>query len=363
MERTRPTARPEPADDDLELPGLQARPAPLADRATPSPTDAAEAPSSDTASDTASGPETVAEADAREVWRVAARLQAEAARRLDARSQTLADEQRPAARPQAAFSRAEVDEIAQAAGIDPSFVALAWREVEAGRHQPPVSDDRQRRASAFLGTDAERLAVTRTFRAAPGAVLAAMQRVLPADPYRMSLVEILGESDAMTDSALLFDVPQILSQAMTTGHYTEFSRDMSVSDLTRVTVTLHDLGDGRTEATMAADLRHGKDRNLTVAAWMTAGVAVLGGVLAGLVGLAASGPAGAAMAAVLAAVLLGALMVLWYPAAYRKGLAKGERALADLLGAVDVDLRSGGAFRPPTPPPAAPGSGGLLVVG
>ena len=308
------------------------------------------------------GAETVAQDEAREVWRVAARLQAEAARRLDARSQTLADAQRPgAAFETAAFSRAEVDEIAAAAGIDPSFVALAWREVEAARHQPPVSDDRQRRASAYLGTDAERLGVTRTFRAPPGAVLAAMQRVLPAAPYRLTLVDILGDADELADTALLFDVPQVWGQVAATNGYTPFSYAMSISDLNRVVVTLHDLGNGRTEATLTAGLQHGKDRNLTWAAGSSVAAALVMGALAGIVGLGASGGTVAAVAAVLAAMLAGALTWQAYPAGYRWGLRKGERALADLLGAVDVDLRSGGAFRPPAAPPAsASGLNGLL---
>ncbi len=333
MERTRPSFQHEPTPEETDALDLRS----VAERSGPALAAEAE----------------IGEATARDIWRTAARLQAEAARRLDERSETLASEQRPSAVPHAAFSRAEVEEIAQAAGIDPSFVALAWREVEAARHHAPVSDDRQRQASAFLGTDAERLAVTRTFRAAPGDVLAAMQRVLPADPYRLTLVDVLGESDDMADSALLFDVPQIGKQVQELGRYTAFSYAMSVCDLTRVVITLHDLGDGRTEATIAADLRHGKGRNLTVGRWSVGLVAALSAVIAGWIGLASSGPVGAVMAATMAAIVMGWVVHLAYPPAYRRGLGKGERALGDLLSAVDVDLRSGGAFRPPSAPPSA----------
>ena len=326
MERTRPTAPAEQADDlRLHEDDLRLHAGPTADdRATIDPE------------------------QAERVWRVAARLQADAARRLDARSRQLADEQAPADRPTAAFTRDEVDEIARSAGIDPSFVALAWREVAAEQHRAPVSDDRQRRASAFLGTDAERLAVTRTFRAPPDAVLAAMQRVFPTAPYQLALVDVIGEADDLTDTALLFDVPQVMSQAMTTGGYTPFSYAMSVSDLTRAVVTLHDLGDGRTEATVAVDLRHGKSRNLTVGSWVTGGMAVALGVLGGLVGGAVGdGGLAAALGATAGASGSGALTYLAYRAGYRGGLGKGERALGDLLGAVDVDLRSGGGFSRP----------------
>ncbi len=342
MERTRPSSQHESAPEEADTLDLR----PVAEH------DAPDAPPAETE---------IGEATARDIWRTAARLQAEAARRLDERSETLASEQRPSAAPHAAFSRAEVEEIAQAAGIDPSFVALAWREVEAARHHAPVSDDRQRQASAFLGTEAERLTVTRTFRAAPDDVLAAMQRVLPGDPYRLTLVDVLGDSDEMADSALLFDVPQLGKQVKEFGRYTEFSRAMTISDLTRVVVTLHDLGDGRTEATIAVDLRHGKGRNLTLGRWSVGVVAAVSGVIAGLVGMAASGPVGAVMAATMAAMVMGWLVHLAYPPAYQWGLGKGEAALEELLSAVDVDMRSGGAFRPPATLPK-PGPEGIVIV-
>ena len=344
MERPRPAAAPDfasgPADD---LRPSAFRLGPLAETAG-----------------AAGEPETVAEAEAREVWRVAARLQAEAARRLDARSQAIAGEHRPAAQP-AAFSRAEVEEIAQSAGIDPSFVALAWREVAAARHQRPVSDDRQRRASAFLGTDAERLAVTRVFRASPDAVLAAMQRVFPTDPYQLTLVDVIGEADDLTDTALLFDVPQVMAQSTKTGGYTPFSYAMSVSTLTRAVVTLHDLGDGRTEATVAVDLRHSKSRNLTAGSWLTGGMTVALGVLGGLLGGAVGdGGLAAALGATAGASGSGALTYLAYRMGYQGGLGKGERALGELLSTVEVDLRSGGAFRsPPAPSPRPPDGRGV----
>ena len=324
MDRTRPTARVDDTDDvdDGLFPRFDAPPV---------------------RPEEAIGPE-----QAQRIWHVAARLQAEAARRLDARSQQLADERAPADVVATAFTRDEVDEIAQAAGIDPSFVALAWREVAAETGRAPVSDDRQRRASAFLGTDAERLAVTRTFRASRDAVLAAMQRVFPADPFRLVLADVIGEADALADTALLFDVPQVMAQATQTGGYTPFSYAMSISDLTRAVVTLHDLGDGRTEATIAVDLRHGKSRNLTIGSWITGVAAAALGVLGGGVGMAVGdGGLAAALGATAGASSTGALTYLAYRAAYRGGLGKGERALADLLGAVDVDLRSGGGFTRP----------------
>lgn len=287
--------------------------------------------------------ETVSEPEAQRVWQVAARLQAEAARRLDARSEQIARDHPAAPRGAVArFSRAEVDEIAEAAGIDPAFVALAWREVdaEAVRHRP-ISDVRHRRASAFLGTDAERLSMTRTFQASPEAVLESMQRVFPADPFRLSLIEILGEANALTDAALLFDVPQISVQTTETGGDTAFSYAMSLADLTRAVVTLHPLGENQTEATVTVDLRHGKVRNMVFGGWFTGIAAAVAGAIGYALG---DGGVTAALGAGLGSTGVGGLTYLGYRSAYAGGLRKGEKALDSLLGAVGVDLRSGGAF-------------------
>ena len=308
--------------------------------------------------------ETISEAEAQRVWQAAARLQAEAARRLDARSKVLAEEHRAAPVEAAAFTRAEVAEIAQAAGIDPSYVELAWREVEAEHARATtVSDARHDRASAFLGTDAERLTVTRTFRADPEDVLAAMERVFTADPYRLKLAEVLGDSDALTDSVLVFDVPQVDAMSSVSGGYTAFSYAMTIADLTRAVVTLHPLGDGRTEATMAVDLRHGKARNFTVGAWLTGLGATVAALVGGVAGLAlGDGGAGAVLGAGIAGSGGGGLSWLAYRAAYRAGLRKGKGALEDLLKAVDVNLRTGGAFAPTPSPPRTSGGGPLSSI-
>lgn len=333
MERTRPAppasdTAPVVADDVVDLGS------PLADSEL-----SAQAPG-----------ESVGEAEAQLVWRAAARLQAEAARRLEDRSQALAQGHRSDRTPdaRAAFTRAEVTEIAEAAGIDSAFVALAWREVEAERlRSDAVSDRLHGRASAFLGTDAERLSVTRTFRADPEAVLAAMQQVLPADPYRLTLAEVIGDADALTDAVFIFDVPQVTVQAAQTGGYTPFSYAMSIADLTRAVVTLHPLGGGETEATVTVDLRHGKAVNFKVGAWLTGGAAAILGALGFTVG---DGGATAIAAAGLGASGGGGLTYAGYRAAYAAGLKKGERALDEMLRTVDLRLRSGGAFAPPPRP-------------
>ncbi len=111
-------------------------------------------------------------------------------------------------------------------------------------------------------------------------------------------------------------------------------------------MTLHPLGEGRTEATVTADLRHGKVRNATFGGWLTGVAAVIAGGIGYALG---DGGLAAVAGAGLGASGGGTRPHLGYRAAYAAGLRKGERALDSLLGAVDVDLRSGGAFARRTP--------------
>lgn len=313
---------------------------------------------------------TLDRAEAQLVWRIAARMQAEAARRLEERSSQLArgpnaegDAEGNAPGPDAAsarFDRREVESIAQEAGIDPAYIALAWREIEAERLRPEtISEDGHRRASRFLGSDAERLSVTRTIRATPEVVLESMKRVLPADPYRLGLAEIVGDADRLADAALIFDVPQVMTQMTQTGGYTPFSYQMSIADLKRVVLTLHDLGDGRTEVTATVDAKYGKLRNFTFGAWLTGIAAFVGGLAGAAVagGVSGGDPASIALGAMGGTAVPGALTFFGYRAAYVSGLKKGQRALSEMLGAVDVDARSGGAFTRPSAPPRRPGGG------
>ncbi len=312
------------------------------------------------------GTTTLAQAEAQLVWRLAARMQAEAARRLEDRSAQLARRadtstdggsgDAPALLP-ARFDRREVESIAQAAGIDPSYVALAWREVEAERLRPAVSDAAHDRASRFLGSDAERISVTSTIAAAPAAVLEAMKRVLPADPYRLELADVLGDADRLTDASLVFDVPSMMTQMTQTGGYTPFAYAMASADLKHVVLSLHDLGGGRTEVTATVDAKVGKLRNFTVGAWTTGILAAVGGALGLAFGIGAyDGGAAALLGATLGTTVPGALTYVGYRAAYASGLKKGERALADLLKAVGIDARTGGVFARPSAPPRRPGS-------
>ncbi len=316
------------------------------------------------------GTATLAQAEAQLVWRLAARMQADAARRLEDRSAQLArrtpdDADAPALLP-ARFDRREVESIAQAAGIDPAFVALAWREVEADRLRPVVSDAAHDRASRFLGSAAERISVTATIAAAPEAVLEAMKRVLPADPYRLELSEVIGDTDRLADAALVFDVPSLATQVTQTGGYTPFAYAMSIADLKHVVLSLHDLGGGRTEVTATVDAKAGKLRNLTIGAWTTGILGAIGGALGLAFGIGAGDGAAAALLGVtLGTTVPGALTYVGYRAAYGSGLKKGERALTDLLKAIGVDARTGGVFGRPSSPPRRPTSDGgadLMVL-
>jgi hypothetical protein len=311
--------------------------------------------------------DTIEAQNAEQVWKIASRLQAEAARRLEARSKQIAQNVEPAQKSYGSgFSLDEVKAIAEEAGIEAVFVEQALREIAAAGLRPvPLSDQQEAWASRFLGTDQERLTVTRTIPAPVEEVLEAMKRVFPRHPYDLKLVEIIGDPQHLKDTTLVFEVPQLQAMVTDTGGYTAFSYHMSISDLKQLFVSMHPLNDHQTEVTLQIDMAYGKGRNLKFGAWFTGIIAGIGGIVGGLVGL----KTGDAVTPMVLGGLSGTLGTGWlsywgYRVAYHWGLRKGREALEELLRALDVDARTQGAFTLPNKPSPPAGSGleGMLPL-
>lgn len=283
---------------------------------------------------------------AEEVWRIAARLQADAARRLEERSRSIADSPTVDADSHR-FTLSEVKAIGDEAGIDSQYIELALRKQAADQHVPKaVSGEMSDTAGRFLATPEEHLSVTRMIRAGKQQVLDAMQRVFPSDPYHLQLLEVIGDEKALADSTMIFKVPQV-EMAVSTSGINVFAYHMSIADLNRMTVTLHSIDEERTEVSIQLDLKYGKWRNFKVGAGLTA----VGGVVAALLGLAAStgklalGLVGVIGTTVATGLTLGAAIYFLYRWTFRNGLTKGQREITDLLAHIDVTARTGGGFQ------------------
>jgi hypothetical protein len=281
------------------------------------------------------------------VWKISARLQAEAAQRLETRSKQLAQTNDSKSIGQG-FTVDEIKSIAEEAGIETTFVAQALKQIESDALQiVQVSDAEEARASKFLGTEEKSMVITRIVKAKPEVVLEAMKRILPNDPYNLKLIEILGDESALQDSTMVFEVPQIdMSGATNSSAISNFSYQMSIPDLKRVWITLHEISEGKTEITLSVDMKYGKMRNLNWGQWTVASLGVLGTVIGGVVGRKMGN--GDVLGSILGGLLGGTLgtsgtWALWRTA-YRSGLNKSKQLLQEMLQFLDTDTRSKGAF-------------------
>ncbi len=284
-------------------------------------------------------------AAAEEIWRLAARLQADASRRLEERSRAIAESTDGAGSDQT-FTLSEVKMIGDEAGIDTQFIELAVRQQAAQKLSPQTVTGKQSdTASRFLGTPEERMTVTRVIRASKDQVLEAMQRIFPQEPFNLQLIEAVGDDSNLADSSLIFKVPQV-EQAVSSGGINVFAYRMSIADLNRMTVTLHSIDEQRTEVSIQLDLTFGKWRNFKYGAWIAGVFGGFFGFLALAIGLKklAIGLIGVLGIAAITSAAVGYGSYWAYRFAYRSGLRKGRREMEDLLAQVAVQARTGGGF-------------------
>ena len=297
----------------------------------------------------------VSEDRARHIWRRAAELQAEAARKLEERSRALA----PGEEDGSDFRLTEVKSAAIEAGISPEFVDLALAESNAGDESHSL-EGAERRARRFLGNDQTSIEVTRVVQAAPAQVLDALQRVLPSARFALLHVDTLGDNP-LQDGVYVFEPPSMWTQA---GTAAEFASKLGGVAAKRIYVSVRAIDEGRTEVAVRAPIARGLRINYRVGVGLVGGLGVGGalggvGIVTGMLGAAVAAPIAVPLAAVGALVGAGSLggLTTWgMRAGYRHALKKAEGALATLIQVVDASARSRGAFGLPEvqPPTAGP---------
>ncbi len=298
----------------------------------------------------------ISEEQARALWRRAAELQAEAARRLEERSRQLAPRGQPAdAREVEGYRLADVRAAAEEAGISPEFVDHAL--VEARNRA--LAEGAQARPSAmaarFLGQPPLTLEVSRVIHAPAEEVYAAMQRILPAHPFRLSLIDHYG-ADPLDGGVLVFKV-SAFSYSVSPGDQ-PFAYEMAWADLKQLLFSLRrlDADPPATELTVRASLNHSHKLNLWVGGSISGVLASLSGVGGGVAGAAAGvalGVGGLAAGAAVAGFLAGGAAAMFgWRGLYRYALRRGEKAIRNLLGSIAVDIETGGGFSSPKPLPS-----------
>jgi hypothetical protein len=297
--------------------------------------------------------EHITEAQASEVWRRAAELQAEAERRREARALEL-----PAPAAEGALPVTEVTAAAVEAGISPEFVRQAIAEVahastgEEGGPGAWLTD-------VLMGTGPRAMAATRAFAAGPAEALAAVQRVLPGHPYGFALVDSVG--DPLAGGTLVLE---LTTDGM--GSHPKLKM-LSATGSRRVRLTIRPAAGGAgCEVDLVGELRASLPEPNTVGVTLVGFGAGGGGLMSALLAAKVVGLAGAVLLLPLGAglALAGAATVAGHRAYYRWCLREGAKELAGILASIDAHIRTGGRFALPSSPgrDAGGADGGAVAV-
>lgn len=286
------------------------------------------------------------EEEARALWERAARLQAEAVTRRVPRDEGAEVHEDDG---EAGMALDTVRRAAIEAGIDAAFVDEALVELDETGPSRPVD----RWADTYLGEDTPVARVTRVIEASADDAYLALQRVLPRPPYHLVIKRVEGP-DPRRGGVLVFEVPyspaaanglQMSGPVVDIRHYAEF-RELRVRMR-----ALEPAGEiERTEIEVTASRTHARRVNYWVGQTLGGIVGVGGAIVSSLITaglLAVGGPVEAlAMLGVGGAVGVGSLFGSGraWRRVYRWGQKKGEDALERMLDAIDLDLRTDGAF-------------------
>lgn len=294
--------------------------------------------------------DTLSEAEAQRLWQRAAELQAEAARRAEARvaEEEAGGEGSARRRDGDGYALVHVRTAALEAGIGEGFVEAALAEVRAQRAVGEAGGAPRRPISRWvLGNPEGSVTARRVIRGTPREILQAMEAVLPHEPYRLTLRERMG--DPVDGGILVFDIQ---GASFTGTGEKGFTYEASWCDLRQVlfTLTPH-AGDSPTTTVTV---------NAPVAwAWrINAGISLVLTGLGGTLGLAAGGIAATALVGLVGPVGAGAVAALaggsataasfsGFRALHRYGLRRGEKALVGLLAAVAARAEGGWGIAPP----------------
>ncbi len=284
------------------------------------------------------------EEQARRLWEHAARLQAEAS------SHSLAPVPQDDEDSEVGEDRMDLDAVRRAAteaGIDASFFDAAVHQMDDAT---PGRVDLW--ADGYLPDDGPSARASRGIPGAPEAVYASLQRVLPNRPFLLNLLKVQG-ADALEGGTLVFEIP---APGLAEGVINVSKPLMDLrgwADFREIRLRiLPESGDpNRTRVELTAPRATARRINY----WIGQSVGGVVGLGTGVFSMGATfglmsvgGPVEAATG-----LVVGTLVGLsarygvnrWWRRVYRYGQRKGEQALERLLDAVELDRRTGGAFK------------------
>jgi len=289
-------------------------------------------------------PRRLTEAMAEQLWKRAAELQVEAARRLEASSRTEAESESMAESGDSGYALAHVRQAAVEAGISPEFVEAALGELTAQASvESPGLSRLDSIGDLIMGRIPETLDARRDIAASPKEVSQAMERMLLAAPYGLSVRDAMG--DPLNGGTMVFDIPPILG----ISGYTSFQYECSWANLKQLMISIHPSGPNSCQLVVRAPTRPGRRLGAGVGAALTGAVGfagAVGGLVAGIAIGGALGVDGGSLAAVagglaMAAVGGGTTATIarsLYKKVFHYGLGRSRKAMEGLAGAINTSF-------------------------
>ena len=291
--------------------------------------------------------ERLSQTEALRLWQRAAQLQADAARRDEAWPGREEEVPGTAVRrhEEDGYALVQVRAAALEAGISEEYLEAALAELVAERAMASTSPPgRQRVSDWVLGHPPDAVEARRVVRADVPTVLAAMEEVLPKDPFGLLLRERIGEP--AEGGTLVFDIQGVGFTVSGAG----FKGDASFADLRQVFATLRPLpGEPpSTELVLRAPVAWARRLNAVLLGGLS-GLGGLLGLLAGVavgLGLSFVGPVVAGVAAATGLVGGARLSLGGFRMLHRYGLEKGTKALEAVAATVAAKAEGGWGFLP-----------------
>lgn len=273
-------------------------------------------------------PEILTEEEAARLWARAAQLQAESAGRVENPGV------RGAELPPPGYALTHVRAAALEAGIAEEFVEGALIDLRAERSLGRSRSGRSL-AMRFLGDPPATITVRRVIEATPQEVLAAMEEVLPAEPYLLTLVDRQG--DPANGGALVFDI----NRAGRVG-FQGFAFETRDAGLKQLVASLRPAvgRPGACEITVSSPVT-AHNIGFGIGSFLTT-LTGAGGLMAGLgIGIAIAGGPLVPVTAALGAVAGGGLGMKGFRALYGRSMRVARKALESLTSSVAARAKGG----------------------
>jgi hypothetical protein len=280
-------------------------------------------------------PEILSEEEASRLWERAAQLQAEASGTSEP------TDVQTTALPPSGYSLEDVRSAALEASIGEKFFEAALVDLRSERTLPSAGRG-GRLARRLLKNPPSTITVQRILEATPQTVFAAMEAVLPEEPFRLTLTD--QEGDPLNQGLLVFDIPEVPSP-LARG----FAFEARDGGLQRIFISLRPI-EGPTPSCEITVYSHVTSHRVGLGLGVLMGtlfggagysVGWLGGIALGGVGVMTGlGP----LAAVGGAVVGGAVGIQGFRVAYGSGMKRARKALEGLVSAVGA--RAKGVWKP-----------------